>query len=98
MKKIFYTFFFQIVCIIIFGILYWYYSNDFTINSMVKSKKGMLEYFYTSVTVQSGVGYSILTPNNNRAMSLLMIQQLLMIFSNILILYLFSLHLLSKGK
>ena len=98
MKKILYTFFFQLICIVFFGILYWYYNDDFTINNMVKSKKGILQYFYTSVTVQCGVGYSILTPNNERAISLLMTQQLLMIFSNILILYLFSIHLLSKGK
>ena len=98
MKKVLYTFFFQLICIIIFGILYWYYSNDFTITNTIKSKKGILQYFYTIVTVQSGVGYSILTPNNERAMSLLMTQQLLMIFSNILILYLFSIHILSKGK
>jgi putative flippase GtrA len=100
MKHLIETFFFQLACIIIFGFLYWIYRDEFTFN--IKSKKNndlrILECLYTSVTVQAGVGYSILNPDTNRAVLLLMIQQLIMIFSNILMLYLFSKYFMSSKR
>jgi hypothetical protein len=101
MKHIYQTFLFQLVCILLFGSLYWAFRDDFTISIKHGKKKNLeiLDCFYTSVTIQSGVGYSILTPETNDAVLILMTQQIVMIFSNILILYLFSLHLLSlRGK
>ena len=101
MKHVFQTFLFQLVCIILFGSLYWAFRDDFTLNIKdgKKTSLSILDCFYTSVTVQASVGYSILNPETNDAVLILMTQQLIMIFSNILILYLFSIHLLSmKGK
>jgi len=100
MRQVFQTFLFQIVSILIFGTLYWIYSDDFSLNIKNKKKNDLriLDCFFTSVTVQAGVGYSILNPETNRALILLMIQQLVMVFANILILYLFSMHLLSNRK
>lgn len=100
MRQVFQTFLFQIVSIIIFGTLYWIYSDDFSLNVVNKKKNDLriLDCFFTSVTVQAGVGYSILNPDTNRAVLLLMTQQLVMVFANILMLYLFSIHLLSNRK
>jgi len=100
MRQVFQTFLFQIISILIFGSLYWIYSDDFSLNIKNKKKNDLrvLDCFFTSVTVQAGVGYSILNPETNRAVALLMVQQLVMVFANILMLYLFSMHLLSKRK
>jgi hypothetical protein len=97
MKHIYQTFLFQFVCVLLFGFLYWRYKDDFSLNIKTEKKRNlrMLDCFYTSVTVQSGVGYSILNPDTNNAVLLLMTHQLIMIFSNILILYLFSMHIMS---
>lgn len=101
MKQVLQTFLFQLTCIIIFGILYWIFKDDFSLNLANEKKNDLriLDCFFTSVTIQAGVGYSILNPDTNRAVIILMIQQLIMVFSNILMLYLFSVHLISmKGK
>lgn len=100
MRQVFQTFLFQLVSIILFGVIYWVYGNDFSLNVKTKKRNNLtlLDCFFTSVTLQAGVGYSILNPDTDRAVTLLMIQQILMVFSNILILYLFSMHLLSKRK
>ena len=99
MTQLFKTFIFQVVCLVIFGCLYWIYRDDFTLTFASKNNDlGILECFYTSVTLQSGIGYSILNPNNKRAVLLLMIQQLIMIFANILMLYLFSMNFLSPKR
>jgi len=101
MKRVLQTFLFQLTCILIFGSLYWIIKDDFSLNLENEKKNDLriLDCFFTSVTIQAGVGYSILNPNTNRAVIILMIQQLIMVFSNILMLYLFSVHLISmKGK
>jgi len=100
MKQLFKTFLFELVCIIIFGCLYWIYRDDFTLIFASKKRHDLsiLECFYTSVTVQAGVGYSILNPNTSRAVLLLMIQQLIMVFANILMLYLFSKYFISSKR
>ena len=98
MKSVFYTVIFQLISIAVFGFLYWEFSKDFTssINKDPKYKIEILDCFYTSVTVQAGVGYAILEPNSDKAKLILMLQQFLMITSNVLILYFFSVHLLSN--
>jgi hypothetical protein len=101
MKRVLQTFLFQLTCILIFGSLYWIIKDDFSLNLENEKKNDLriLDCFFTSVTIQAGVGYSILNPNTNRAVIILMIQQLIMVFSNILMLYLFSMHLISlRGK
>ena len=101
MKQVLQTFLFQLICILIFGSLYWIFKDDFSLNLSNEKKNDLriLDCFFTSVTVQAGVGYSILNPDTNRAVIILMIQQLIMVFSNILMLYLFSMHIMSsRGK
>ena len=99
MKAVIQTVAFQLICVLIFGYVYWIYIDDFvpaTISNQKKEKKGdLIDCFYTSITIQSGVGYNGLDPVTNRAKLILMLQQFIMICANALIFYLFSIHLLS---
>jgi hypothetical protein len=100
MKQLFETFLFQLMSIIVFGCLYWIYRHDFVL-TFVSNKKNdinIFDCFYTSVTIQAGVGYSIVNPHTNRAVLILMIQQLTMIFANILMLYFFSMYFIPSKK
>jgi hypothetical protein len=101
MKAVIQTVTFQLICVLVFGYIYWLYIDDFvpaSISSNKNSKKtgNLIDCFYTSITVQSGVGYNGLDPITNRAKLILMTQQFIMICANVLILYLFSTHLLSN--
>ena len=93
------TYIFQLLCILLFSILYWINSDGFQSEfaNRRKQKITYLDHLFTAVTVQATVGYSELYPINTTAKILLMMQQFIMISSNILILYLFSIHL-SKGR
>jgi len=92
MKQLFKNFLFQLASIIIFAFLYWIYREDFKLNFLREKKTDLeiLDCFYTSVTIQCGVGYAILNPQTSTAVFLLTIQQLIMIFTNIVMFYLFA--------
>jgi hypothetical protein len=100
MKAVIQTVAFQLTCVLIFGYVYWIYIDEFapaTISNQKEEKKrDLIDCFYTSVTIQSGVGYyNGLDPVTTRAKLILMLQQVIMICANALIFYLFSIHLLS---
>ena len=101
MKAVIQTVAFQLACVFLFSYIYWICIDDFvpalTTNDKSKQKKGkLIDCFYTSITIQSGVGYNGLDPINDRGKIILMIQQFIMICANVLILYLFSVHLLKS--
>ena len=93
------TLIFQLSCIVLFSYLYWIYIDDFvpatTSNKNKQTKGEFIDCFYTSITIQAGVGYNGLDPITDRAKLLLMTQQFVMICANALIFYLFSIHLLN---
>ena len=98
MKSVIYTVLLKITSVVIFGYIYWKFNEDFT-STIVKDPKykiPMLDCFYTSVTVQAGVGYSIMSAKTDTAKLILMLQQFLMITLDVLILYFFSIHLLKN--
>jgi hypothetical protein len=99
MKAVINTLLFQLSSILIFSYLYWNYVDDFVLtetSTKNKQKYGnLLDCLYTSITVQAGVGYNVLNPITDRAKIILMCQQFLMITSNVIIFYFFSIHLLS---
>lgn len=95
MKLVIRTLTFHLFCIIFFGLLYLIYKDqfvtdpDFNVNK--KKEPEIIDCFFLSITVQAGVGYSDLYPYTNLAKIILMIQQLIMISTNVFLLYIFTL-------
>ena len=90
MKVVYAGLILNLTLVVIFGLIYWTHINEF--NKDITNKElvigEIIDCFYMSVTIQAGVGYQGLTPIGNRGKILLMIQQLCMISSNVLVLYL----------
>lgn len=95
MKLVIRTLTFHLLCIIFFSILYFIYKEhfvtdpDFNVNK--KSEPEIIDCLFLSITVQAGVGYSDLYPYTNLAKIILMFQQLIMISTNVFLLYIFTL-------
>ena len=93
MKQVFRGAVFNILCIIVFGFIYWYYKDHFTKSQNTEhfTYGDPVDYFFLSTNIQSSVGYPSLTPITDFSKLLLMIQQVLMITSNIFLLYVLTL-------
>lgn len=94
MKVIFVPVLLNLLLIVIFGLIYCRFSNQFNNDNTNRTQKvgTIIDCFYMSITIQAGVGYQGLTPITNLAKLLLMSQQLCMITSNIIVVYLIHLH------
>jgi len=87
---------FHLLCIIIFCTVYSKLPvNSFLpqMNDRVSNKNNYspnyLDLLYLTVTIQAGVGMPSIIPNTTLSKSIVMIQQLVIIFASILIIYLF---------
>jgi hypothetical protein len=89
MKLVVRTFIFHILCIIIFAFIYTKLSEDFHV--MNEDKKDLIDFLLLSTTIQSGIGMSDLYPLSYYSKIVVMIQQLIMLFTNIITLYIFTL-------
>lgn len=95
MKIVIRTVVFQILCVIAFGFIYLFFTDHFvrdpayTVDN--KKQPEILDYFFLATTVQAGVGYSDLYPITNTAKVILIIQQFVMISTNVFLLYIFTL-------
>jgi len=94
MKVIFVPVILNLCLIVIFGLIYWTFRDQFNNDNTNRTLKigSVIDCFYMSVTIQAGVGYQGLSPITNFSKFLLMAQQLCMITSNIIIVYLIHLH------
>jgi hypothetical protein len=90
MKKVFQTIIFHFTCIVIFTLIYYIFSSHFEKMSNEK-KPELIDYFFLGTTIQSGVGYTSLTPITPLAKFIMMIQQFLMLSVNVFLLYIFTL-------
>jgi hypothetical protein len=94
MKLIYASVFLNISLVLLFALIYWFCRSEFTKD--ITGKKfvigDLIDYFYMSVTIQAGVGYQGLSPLTNVGKILLMLQQICMITSNIIVMYLIQLH------
>jgi hypothetical protein len=79
---------FHIFCIIVFAFTYSNFSEQF--HFMDEDKKSLLNFFLLSTTIQSGLGIT-LYPLSYYTKILVMIQQMLMIFTHVITLYIFTL-------
>jgi hypothetical protein len=104
MKAVINTVIFQIACILLFTLIYFKNDQHFSLPRTFASEQpnngnekiDILDCIYTSVTIQAGVGYNGLDPKTHRGKMLIICQQLLMICSNIIIFYLFTMHIFLK--
>ena len=89
MKLLIRTFFFHILCIITFALIYFNISEEFSI--IEKDKNTFVDFLLLSTTIQAGVGITYLYPLSYYSKVLVIIQQILMLLTNIITIYLFTL-------
>ena len=90
MKLVIRTLFFHILCIIVFAIIYFNLNEEFHLIEK-DDKKGVIDYLLLSTTIQAGVGISDLYPLSYFSKIAVIIQQLLMLFTHVITLYIFTL-------
>jgi hypothetical protein len=91
MKIIFGTIFFNFLCIILFGMIYIYLKKEFINNNNSDIK--LIDILMFSTTIQAGVGLTNIFPNSLNAKLVTIIQQLTMICSYVIILYIITLKI-----
>lgn len=92
MKLLFRTALFHIFSIIAFSLIYLYYKDDFQPSKNTdRDYKSFINFLNLSVTIQSSVGLTDLVPISEVAKFIVMSQQILLIFTHILTLYIFTL-------
>ena len=86
---------FHLFCVLLFGLVYLLFKNDFirdpNFTTNKKKEPEVLDCFFLATTVQAGVGYSDLYPITDIAKIIMMIQQFIMISTYVFLLYIFTL-------
>jgi hypothetical protein len=91
MKIIIRTVLFHILCIIVFSFIYLLLSEDFE-NQIGKNRyNSLIDFISLSTTIQAGVGISDLLPINYYGKLAVTVQQIILILSHIITLYIFTL-------
>ena len=94
MKIVIRTVLFHILCILLFASIYLYLSQHFDSDKEKKMRiphKGFIDYLLLSTTIQAGVGISDLYPISYYAKIVVILQQILLIFTHLITLYIFTL-------
>ena len=95
MKLVFRTLYFHIFCIIVFAFLYYYFRKDFKEEeektTEEQDKITIIDSILLSTTIQAGVGISNIYPQNFYGKIILIIQQMIMIMTHLITLYIFTL-------
>ena len=84
----------NLMLIFIFFGIYFILQNDFTLDPSYKKyiKPGITDILFLATTVQAGVGYSLVYPLTQTAKITMVLQQILMLSSNLMLIYLFTLR------
>jgi hypothetical protein len=86
---------FHFLCIIIFGLIYLTIKNQFIRDANYSvsrdTRPELIDYLFLATTVQAGVGYSDLYPTTIFSKIILILQQFIMISTNVFLLYFFTL-------
>lgn len=90
MKLVVRAFIFHMLCIIVFAIIYSNLNEDFHVTEE-DDKKGFIDFILLSTTIQSGVGISDIYPLSYFSKITVIIQEMLMLFTHIITLYIFTL-------
>ncbi len=87
MRLVIKTVLFQILCVVVFGLLYFRLQEPLSGDEHLTE----LDAFLLSITIQSGVGVTPIVPGSTTCKIIMIIQQLIMISSYVFILYVFTL-------
>jgi len=90
MKLVIRTFVFHILCIVVFAMIYLSLSEDFHVIEQDDTKT-FIDFILLSTTIQSGVGISDIYPLSYYSKVTVIIQQMLMLFTHVITLYIFTL-------
>lgn len=90
MKLAIRTVLFHFLCILIFGIIYYNIQNQFQ-HKDEKQRQTILDYILLSTSIQSTVGFSDIFPVTNLSKIVILLQQIIMIMTNVFTLYFFIL-------
>lgn len=91
MKLVIRTLVFQLLCILVFATIYYNLADSFDDTNENKRNKTFLDYIMLAVTIQCGVGYAFLDPTTVYTKLALIMQQLIMISTNVITVYIFTL-------
>ena len=97
MRLVFKTVFFHILSIFFFTILYIYTNDHFYIifieqqNGKLTKNISIVDFILFATTIQAGVGVTQVYPVTDMSKILVTIQQIVMLFTNVFALYLFTL-------
>jgi len=91
MKIVFGTIFFNFLCIIFFTMIYIYLRKEFINNT--KNDIKLIDFLMFTTTIQAGVGLTNIFPNSFNSKLVTIIQQLTMISSYVIILYIIALKI-----
>ena len=81
---------FHMICIIIFSFLYYNFKTEFD-NEIIKKNATLLDFILLSTTIQVSVGITEIYPKTNITKILIILQQLVMISTNVFTIYFFNL-------
>ena len=84
---------YNFICILVFAIIYYIIRAEMVMNEDMSQyvEPTFADTLFLSTTIQAGVGYTLLTPKSSLSKYILMIQQLFMIFTNLMLFYFISL-------
>ena len=91
MKLAIRTVVFQFISIIFFALIYYFFRNYLRSKLKDSNPFTLLECFFLSVTIQSGVGLTDIYPISYHTQIVMILQQLLMIATTIFTIYFFTL-------
>lgn len=91
MKLVIRTIIFHIICILIFSVVYYNLADDFDDTNENRRNKTYLDYIMLAVTIQCGVGFSFLDPITPYSKGALILQQLIMLSTNVFTIYVLTL-------
>jgi hypothetical protein len=92
MKIVIRTVFFHFLCIIFFGILYFYLKDNFMKNKERTDDLSLIDYILFSTTIQAGVGVGVseMYPVSFYGKIIMIIQQLILICTHVFTIYVFN--------
>ena len=79
------------LCILFFSFIYFYIAESFEDVNNNKKNKSFIDFFSLSVTIQSGVGLTFLEPLTFYSKVAVLIQQIILISTHVITLYIFTL-------